>query len=391
MGLLNKLKNALFEEEYVEVEEKPKKVKKDKPKEVEKIKEKPVAKKIILPGRKDEKVEELHEEELIDEDFEIRPKVEAKVSNSNDDLETEEEFHNSFKVMDDNDFKVDEEVNDNYEVPEIVKVLDNVEVPAKDDYEVEEHYNDYNDSSNNNYHETEEKKLYGGDVNTIKVHEYGGYEKKEERSFFKPSPIISPIYGILDKNYKKEDVVSKKEVRLASSYSRQRVSVDEVRNKAYGQLSDDIAREMDDELSEETKFVVENKNVDEDNILVDLSDEKDKPTVKEVTVGDAMEYFQDLGLEYNVDYVDATKDKTAKSDKEIVEDKNEEMEEQKPVTRRREIIINDYEDDKQNIMEIEEKNIPIEEEEEKNDVSDNVIEADDNLFDLIDSMYQESE
>ena len=78
MGLLNKLKNALFEEEYVEVEEKPKKIKKEKPKKEKKEEaEKPVAKKVILPGKKNVKVEELHEEELIDEDFEIRPKLDV--------------------------------------------------------------------------------------------------------------------------------------------------------------------------------------------------------------------------------------------------------------------------------------------------------------------------
>ena len=71
MGIFEKLKNALFEEEYVEVEEKPKTKqtpKKSKPKDVKKesvkeeIKdkyrdEKPIAKKIVLPGRKEEKVE----------------------------------------------------------------------------------------------------------------------------------------------------------------------------------------------------------------------------------------------------------------------------------------------------------------------------------------------
>jgi hypothetical protein len=46
MGVFDKIKNALFEEEYVEVEEKPKKPKKTKVKETETI-EKPIAKKIV--------------------------------------------------------------------------------------------------------------------------------------------------------------------------------------------------------------------------------------------------------------------------------------------------------------------------------------------------------
>ena len=44
------------------------------------------------------------------------------------------------------------------------------------------------------------------------------YETKEtleskKESTFKPSPVISPVYGILDKNYRKEEVVTKKEVK----------------------------------------------------------------------------------------------------------------------------------------------------------------------------------
>lgn len=33
---------------------------------------------------------------------------------------------------------------------------------------------------------------------------------EEPKKVFKPSPIISPVYGVLDKNYHKEDIVTKK-------------------------------------------------------------------------------------------------------------------------------------------------------------------------------------
>ena len=71
MGVLDKIKNALFEVEYVEVEEPPKKEKKVKPKEpkIPKEEHKPIAKKIVLPGKKEEKVEAIEEEELLDEDL----------------------------------------------------------------------------------------------------------------------------------------------------------------------------------------------------------------------------------------------------------------------------------------------------------------------------------
>ena len=217
MGLLNKIKNALFEEEYVEVEEKPKKVKKDKPKKEETVnKEKPVAKKVILPGRKNEKIEELHEEELIDEDFEIRPKDEVKEENifADDDFE-EKDFKNhrkeEFKMLDDDDFKIDEPVKEEYEEPEIVQVIgrrsNNFEDTSKEEDLLEEYQDNHPKEEN-----TTSKHLYGVSEPEVKLRDYGAYEKKEERGYFRPSPIISPIYGILDKNYRKEDVISKKDV-----------------------------------------------------------------------------------------------------------------------------------------------------------------------------------
>ncbi len=107
MGVLDKIKNALFEVEYEDEEEAPKKEKKKEEKE-----HKPIAKRIVLPGKKEEKVEEIQEEELKDEDFEIRPKEEPMM--------TREEF----KILNDNDFKMDDY---NIEEPEIVEVLPNEE------------------------------------------------------------------------------------------------------------------------------------------------------------------------------------------------------------------------------------------------------------------------
>lgn len=56
---------------------------------------------------------------------------------------------------------------------------------------------------------------------------------------FKPSPIISPIYGILDKDYKKDeiktrDIVNNKPTNIKIT------SYDVVRRKAYGTLEDDL-------------------------------------------------------------------------------------------------------------------------------------------------------
>ncbi len=352
MGLFDKIKDALFEVEYVEVDEPPKKEKKTRD---EKKEEKPVAKKIVLPGRREDRVEEIEEEELKNQDFEARPKDETLK------VKTREEF----KIMNDNDFKMDDDIE--LEEPQIIQVLDpvkeNKEVEKIESYErVEEVYN----KPVQNNMPTHESKLYGVDHSyNVSVQPYGTYEKREEKTYFKPSPIISPIYGILDKNYKKEDVKEKKEVHL-SSYSRNNVTVDDIRNKAYGVENTDI--ESLDEKDESTKFDVEEEN---ENVLVDLSD-RAKPEVKEITMGDAVEYFQDLGLEYNVDYMDASKER--QTPKRVEERRVEQPKKEEEMA-----LTKDLED----TMELGTTN---------NKKNDNVgDDTSDNLFDLIDSMYQDKD
>lgn len=409
MGVLDKIKNALFEVEYVEVEEPPKVEKKKKPKEVKVEEKKPIAKRVVLPGKREEKIEELKEEELKDDNFEARPKDETIKKTPSED----------FKYMDDNDFKVEDEYEKNE--PEIVKVMDKDEV--SDDYNENTYYrnsredytskeksldNYYNDSRNyeNSYKEEvkpkpyetkKESKPYGMDkAFSVPMYEYGSYEKKDEKTVFKPSPIISPIYGILDKNYKKEDVVQKKDVRITTSYSRSRVSVDDVRNKALGvDMNEEIIKQP-----QETTFEID--DTEDDNLLVDLTDEKGKPEVKELTMGDALEYFQDLGLEYNVDYVDASK----KNSQPRRFNRTEEEKDSKPSigeVLKREVKPKavaeeteqhaDEDTFKLNTKAMDEENenkktTPIIKD-ESNASSKDMQDDDDNLFDLIDSMYEE--
>ncbi|MCI8346857.1 MAG: hypothetical protein HFJ12_02785 [Bacilli bacterium] len=326
MKLLDKLKNALFEEEYVEMEEKPKKkeIKKQKRKrEEQKAKEKPIAKKIVQPERK-----EIIEEgpELLDEDFKIPEK------NKND-------F--KFPVMEDKDFKIEEEPREK---------LKKKEEPVKKEKRKPE-----NKSSH-------EKKLkpYGLDEFDIPEKEHGLYEKKEERSYFKPSPIISPIYGILDKNYKKEEIRDRKEVRLTSSYAHENLDLDEVRKRAYGNLTSDIEKEFKENREPVNIISYEDDEEEDGSSLLDLSTDTDTPEVKKVTVGDAEEYFEDLGLEYNVDYKDTSKEKATgrRTNKNYEEELASKQEDQ---------------DKNQNNVET------------KGSMEEDL--DDDNLFDLIDSMY----
>ena len=59
---------------------------------------------------------------------------------------------------------------------------------------------------------------------------------------FKLSPVISPVYGVLDKNYKKEDIIEKKhEPEDYFGYKGDSaLRVDKVRKKAFGTLEDEL-------------------------------------------------------------------------------------------------------------------------------------------------------
>ncbi len=274
MGLFDKLKNVFFEEEYVEVEE-PKKSKKEI--KQEKV---PVAKKIELPEIKKAPLKEEEEESAI---------VEEEVK-----VEEEKEEEPKFKfpmVFEDDDFKQEMPVSEK-KIPIVEEQVSKEEIK-----EVSYHF------------ENERVPLYEG------------REEKKDKPIFRPTPIISPIYGILDKNYKKEEIVTKKPIVLSQSSSK-KVDFDSIRQKAYGDLANDITESMMDDgdskddtpkirrRSEKHEQEIEEKDEDE-NTFYDLN--VDSPAVNKVTVGDAEEYFNDLGLEYNVDYKDNSTEKTSKT------------------------------------------------------------------------------
>ena len=310
MGLLDKLKNVFFEEEYIEVEEK------NEPKE--KV---TVAKKIETPEirKKEESVAE-----------ELKINIEEK---EKEPIEVKEEKDFKFPMsFDDKDFEVEKtmeierpirEKEDHHIVEEIKEEPPVIELRETREYRYEE---PVNTTQNNN------TELYSH-------RPYEGSKEKDDKQGFKPSPIISPIYGILNKNYKKEEIVTKKEVRLSQATTK-KADLDLVREKAYGDLAGEISASIEEDVKEEPP------KEEKEDLLYDLN-EDESPTVKVVTVGDAEEYFNDLGLEYNVDYK---------------VEKEEKKDESRPVIK---------EDNKINI-------------EEPN-------EDDKNLFDLIDSMYEDKE
>jgi len=322
MGLFDKLKNVFFEEEEVDLDDKE---------ETRKI---PVAKKIDVSETKKEveQVEEKHEEST--------NKLEFDRNDNKPEPEKDFKFPMGF---DDKDFEVEKTIEifgpikeKEEPEPEVREEVVSDEPPMAEPV-VEEEYS-YEES----YQEPEPE---------VRVEEtresyhklYEGREKAEEKSKFTPSPIISPIFGVLNQNYKKEEIVTREEKKKAEVVIK-KDSVDMVLEKAYGDLAGEISASIDDDVIDINE---DDKKEEKEDLLYDLNEEE-SPTVKTVTVGDAEEYFNDLGLEYNVDY---------KIEKE--EEKKEE-----PVRSKRV---------------------------EKLDIDDTNKEDDKNLFDLIDAMYEDED
>ena len=139
---------------------------------------------------------------------------------------------------------------------------------------------------------------------------YGGYRDEKSREKFRPSPNISPVYGLVEVSpvLEKTSGEDPKENHVYVPHKQEEVSLDDVRQKAFG----------NEPYFEE----------DEDLGLLYEMEKDDKPAVSKVTIGDAEEYFDDLGLEYNVDYTDkkTTKKETRSTkNKELTEKVEEEI------------------------------------------------------------------
>lgn len=177
MGVFSKLKNIFYDE--VEVDEPAKEIKIDKPVKKE-IVEKPRVEEIKVV-RQEEKREEPKREET--------PKENDNFGNERDLFRSERTFN--FTQFDD----------DEIDLPPRRNVLER------------------------------EKKVVKQEVKEPVV---------EQPKVFKPSPVISPIYGILDKDYKKEEIAPKKVEVKETTLSANTVNYDTVRRKAYGTLEDDL-------------------------------------------------------------------------------------------------------------------------------------------------------
>ena len=168
-------------------------------------------------------------------------------------------------------------------------------------------------------------------------------KRVDETRPFRPSSIVSPVFGIIDKNPLKK-------------YEAPKVKNDK------DKILDGI-RTYVTPMGIKTVTVKEEKNIKpKEDDIVDLKEESSVPNVKNVTIEDASEYYNDLGLEYNVNY----KDNRVSSVDEFSED--EEVE-----TKR--------------VEEKEKTTKILKEESDKNKKNQDSTDEED-LFNLIESMYE---
>ena len=209
---------------------------------------------------------------------------------------------------------------------------------------------------------------------------YSGYRDDKQKEKFKPSPILSPVYGFVGvspvlEQPRKEEISSYNE--MFAKEKKEEVTLDTVRQKAYGIAPQ--PKEEDDDLG----------------LLYDMKQDE-TPAISRITLGDAEEYFDDLGLEYNVDYKDTAKGKAniqeVKNEEETITELEDEIfqEPKEKIETTRELEITKEQMRPKTAKEIKKvtkiTDSDIEEPEEETNEPDEK-----NLYDLIDMMYESKE
>jgi len=94
-------------------------------------------------------------------------------------------------------------------------------------------------------------------------------EEKVEKKVFTPTPIISPVYGVLDKNYRKDEIKTRKKVSSYEYRGNEKVDIDDVRNKAYGTLEN----ELEDNLFKKTSILFNDEVEEQNENAIDIFEE----------------------------------------------------------------------------------------------------------------------
>ena len=231
---------------------------------------------------------------------------------------------------------------------------------------------------------------------------YQGAKSQRTEHKFEASPIISPVYGVLDKNYKKEEIPTRKEQPTDYTRKPRAVTVDDIRNKAFGTLEDDLEDTL---FGDKSILFQEDEALESTTEGIDIFDDLEQveeqeiaeasvEDVDDITDVEDMDVFTDEELpeEPNMEDI-STKETLAIS--EIDEDMDDDtillakqLEEQKRKLEQINEYINENSADSQSVEHMEESS----EEEVSKHAKEELEESDDltesELLNLVDAMYE---
>lgn len=100
---------------------------------------------------------------------------------------------------------------------------------------------------------------------------------EEPKTRFRPSPVISPVYGILDKDYNVDDV---EEINKGDDHSLNKKikNYDEVRSKAYKDMDDELEKTLN-----KSKSIFYNLDEKEEDIPISYGEENAEAKEVEIT------------------------------------------------------------------------------------------------------------
>lgn len=206
---------------------------------------------------------------------------------------------------------------------------------------------------------------------------------------FVPSPVISPVYGILDKNYSKEDIVDKRTDRRAKAVD----NLDRVRTKAFGTPSVEEAKTQEVKPLEEKEEVIVNDILEEKEVnvidtpkIVETKEEVEIPNIDSKPLDkiddDTVKYSSPIEEELNNMINNNDEEELVNEEETNGINRNAKLDDLEKTSTLK--ILDDIEKELNSIT-------PISEEvsEENNDKNDQTVEKD--IFDMISSMYEGDE
>lgn len=301
MGLFGKIKNIFYDEEIVDVPEEPKSVEKPKIEEV----------------KVEKKVEPIKRE---------TPVINTTPTYSEREIFTRETTNTfKFPMLDEEEVKPARTRVNALESARMEKKKEETEKARTDKY----------------------KDLFKENTTT---------SSKPDR-IFKPSPVISPVYGVLDKNYTREEIIERQE-NITRTTNPKDMNYDAVRRKAYGTLEDELESTLS-KLSEP-----------------EIHEKVEKPVTKE----------EEKSIEDLLNEIEGNRNMSIGDIEEKIKDKMEEEEQES---------ISDDEFLKEFMARTSKKEEKETIKEEKATTKEEDVDADKtlehDLFNLIDSMYEDKE